>query len=73
MLTTLILLRAYVLWALLIGQAVIIGLVFVPATGDFFRTSPESWWVMLVILAASGAVGLAGEWLWRTWREPAGR
>lgn len=72
MLTAFIVLRAYVLWAGLIGQAVIIGLFYLPATGDFIRSSPHSWWVMLVILAASGVVGLVGEWLWRTSREVTG-
>lgn len=64
----LILLRAYVVWALLIGQGVLIAMW---ATGLGWRLidSPAGAEWIVGIVAASGVAGLAGEWAWNRWRE----
>lgn len=55
------LLRAYILWALLIGQGVWIALAFLYPS-IFKALSAE---MLFGIIGASGLVGMVGEWLWR--------
>lgn len=55
------LLRAYILWALLIGQAVWIAIAFLyPST--FKALSAE---MLFGIIGVSGLAGMVGECLWR--------
>lgn len=61
------LLRAYVIWGLLIGQLVL----YAVAWHDIGIIS-HPWGLerMVGILAVSGLVGLVGEWLWRSRYDP---
>lgn len=59
------LIRAFVLWGLLLGQAAIILLFLNPATAWMIRESPDAWWIMATCVFGGGVIGCAAEWLWR--------
>lgn len=62
------LVRALVLWALLIGQAVII-LAWGTGWGWRHIDSPYGADVVIAILILSGLAGCLGEWIWKTHRR----
>lgn len=63
MTAALVMLRGYVIWALLIGQGVVIALFLIDR-----RTIDNPWGaeIVIAIIAVSGLVGLAGETWWRS-------
>ena len=60
-----VLLRAFVLWALLIGQAVVIGVALIRID---LIDHPYGAEVIAAILVLSGVVGLMAEAIWRRYR-----
>jgi hypothetical protein len=66
-LTFVILLRAWILWALLLGQGVLIASYFTGIGWERWSAQPDGLEIMMAILAVSGVVGLVGEWFWRNY------
>ena len=70
MTTALILLNAYIIWALLIGQGVLIAM-WLTGVGRGLVDSPTGAEAIMGIIAASGFAGLLAEWAWNAWRDRA--
>lgn len=59
------LIRAFALWGLLLGQAAVILLYLNPETTWMVSDNPDAWRVIAICVLVGGVSGYIAEWLWR--------